>query len=527
MGRSKEVVYYRDRLKGTILSESDCDILENLLRVDAQKGYIKDLQNVIWELDPSDVELLKTTKDNTFIAMKKGTLTNIQTVGVAYMYFAKSLILGDSVGLGKTVEICGLCNLLESKMLKENQEFRCLYLTEKNLLPQTQDKFIKFTGNYVELVWGEKKYVQKFCSENLDYIQYSVVGTHSLLTNPMFQEYLISYKRRNGCYPFDLLVIDEAGDILKNSTTKTYKDAMQIRDMFERVVILNATSFEKELGMFYNQLHFVDKTFLPTKTAFQKEYEVKDYTGPYPRFSGKYKNQEKFKSLVAYRYLARTRKSTGATMTNCSADVVVVPLSIEQRELLQITSMPSMVYDCPSYFGTGVDTNEETTPKLAALVKILTDTWADEREILVYAKYKEAQDNIKFTLGEYDIDSYILNGDSSKEEREAVINAFKLGDIRVLITNVQKGLDFGNCNHCIFYNYDSNPNNMVQFEGRMTRSYNIDNKHVILLISRGKELRTFKKVAVERATASDIFAGSDYSCVLSILLDSGKIAELK
>lgn len=527
MGRTKEVIYHNGRLRGKNLTDEDCSKLESLLRIDKQGGYIKDLQNIIWELDPSDVELLKVSKDNTMVTMKKGALSNIQTVGVAYMYFAKSLILGDSVGLGKTVEICGLCNLIEQEMLKQGQEFRCLYLTEKNLLPQTRDKLIKFTGNYVDLVWGEKKYVTRFCSENREYIQYSVVGTHSLLTNKLFQEYLIEYNRINGCYPFDLLVIDEAGDVLKNSNTKTYKDAFQIRDMFERVVILNATSFEKELGMFYNQIHFVDKTLLPTKTAFQKEYEVKDFSGPYPRFSGKYKNQEKFKSLVAYRYLARTRKSTGATMTNCTADVVVVPLSVEQKELLKRTSMPNMVYDCPSYFRTGIDTNTETTPKLAALLKILCDDWRDEKSILIYARYKEAQESIRYLLDEYCIDAVVLNGDSPSQEREGVINSFKLGDIRVLITNVQKGLDFGNCDHCIFYNYDSNPNNMVQFEGRMTRSYNIDNKHVILLISRGKELRTFKKLVAGRAEASDVFAGSDYSCVLSILLDSGKISELK
>ena len=91
--------------------------------------------------------------------------------------------------------------------------------------------------------------------------------------------------------------------------------------------------------------------------------------------------------------------------------------------------------------------------------------------------------------------------------------------IRVLITNVQKGLNFGNCDYCIFYDFDSNPNRMVQFEGRMTRSYNIENKHVFLLVSRGKELKNLKKVVANRAKASDVFAGSDFSCVLSILLD--------
>ena len=64
---------------------------------------------------------------------------------------------------------------------------------------------------------------------------------------------------------------------------------------------------------------------------------------------------------------------------------------------------------------------------------------------------------------------------------------------------------------------------MIQFEGRMTRTYNIENKHVVLLISKGKELNALKNVVKKRAEASDIFAGSDYSCVLNLLLDSKEL----
>lgn len=214
-------------------------------------------------------------------------------------------------------------------------------------------------------------------------------------------------------------------------------------------------------------------------------------------------------------------------MTNCSADVVVVPLSQEQRGLLKITSMPGMVYDCPSYFRTGVSTDPETTPKIKALLGLLTGELKDERSILIYSKYREAQRAIQENLSDAGMESFILNGASDQKTRDAVIDMFKLGDIRILITNVQKGLNFGRCNHCIFYTYDSNPNRMVQFEGRMTREYNIDNKHVYLLISKGDELKSFKSVVADRAKASDVFAGSDFSCVLSILLDDDKIKNLK
>lgn len=528
MARKREVVYHNGKLKGQLLTGEVCDKLDSLVALDAQHGFVRELKNVIYDLTPSDVETIKFQRGNHGVDLVKGTLENTQTIGVAYMYFAERLILGDSVGMGKTVQVCGLCNLLESQLIKQAQEFRFLYLTGKNLVEQSRDEMIKFTGNYVETVQGVKESVSKFCRNNWDYLESSVVGSHSLIRSLDFQEFMVHYYRDEGYNPFDLLIIDEAGDILTNSTTQTYKAAKEIAQMFDRVILLNATPFEKELRMFYNQLDFIDDTLLPTKTAFQKEYEEYDYNrGPYPQFNGKYKNSDKFRSLVGYRYLARTRKSAGATMTNCTAEVFVSPLSSEQSELLKMVSMPNMVYDCPSYFKMGVPTTIDTTPKLYTLLWLLQDRLKDERSILIYARYKESQQCIADCLAEYGYDSYILNGDSSQDVRTNIINKFKLGDIRILITNVQKGLNFGNCNHCIFYSYDPNPNKMVQFEGRMTRSYNIDDKHVYLLISRGNELKTFKQVVADRAKASDIFAGSDFSCVLSILLDSGQIANLK
>ena len=528
MAKKHETVYHNGKLRGKLLTEETCDKLDSLLRLDAKNGFVKELKGIIYDLTPFDVEMIKKQRSNAGVSLVHGELENTQTIGVAYMYFAERLILGDSVGMGKTVQVCGLCNLLESHLLKQAQEFRFLYLTGKNLVDQSRDEMIKFTGNYVETVQGVKDSVSKFCKNNWDYLEYSVVGSHSLIRSMDFQEFMVHYTRDEGFNPFDILVIDEAGDILTNSSTQIYKAAKELAGMFDRIILLNATPFEKELRQFYNQLNFIDDTFLPTKTAFQKDYEVYDYgVAPYPVFSGKYKNAEKFRNEVGYRYLARTRKSAGATMTNCSADVFVSPLSVEQTELLRMVSMPNMVYDCPSYFNMGVPTTIETTPKLYTLLWLLQEKLKDEKSILIYARYKESQQCIAECLAEYGHDSYILNGDSPQEVRTAIINKFKLGDIRILITNVQKGLNFGNCNHCIFYSYDSNPNRMVQFEGRMTRSYNIDNKHVYLLISRGNELKTFKKVVADRAKASDIFAGSDFSCVLSILLNDDKLANLK
>lgn len=533
MPRKKQVVYENGRYKGMLLDSETCLKLESLRRLDEEKGFVQDLQNIIYDLPKSDVDLIKMSKSNEFVETNKGKLKNIQTIGVAYMYFAKRLVLGDSVGLGKTVEVCGLCNLLESMYSKKGESFRFLLLTEKTLIEGTCDKMIKFTGNYVQEVYGEAAQVKKFISENEDDLYYSVVGAHSLVNSVLFQDYIRNFIDEKGYSPFDLIVIDEAGDILTNSGTKTYTNAKYLSEITDRIILLNATSFEKNLDQFYNQLSFVDDTLLPTKTEFSETYKVKtmDFARGYPTYKkGAYKNEENFKHLVGYRYLARTRKSSGATMEGCSAEVIVSGLSAEQKNLLKMTSIPSMVYDCPSYFnsvGFNIPTDVNTTPKMKDLIDLLTGRLADEKTILVFSRYKEAQFAIQELLEDYGISCAVMNGDTPQKTRNAYVNSFKLGDFRVLITNVQKGLDFGDCNHCIFYDYDSNPNNMVQFEGRMTREYDIIDKHVYLLISRGNELKTFKEAVADDAQASDMFAGSDFSCVMSILLNDDKLKSLK
>ena len=509
------------------MTDKDCQILDNLIDLSNNNGCVKDLKNVIYNLTPEEVEQVKLTKSSTFIDPEVGELRDEQTLGVAYMYFAQRLVLGDSVGLGKTVQICGLCNLITQKRLKEGYTFRFLYLTEKNLIEQTRDEMIKFTGEYVELLRGEKKYVKKFADENESELLYSVVGSHSLINSVEFQEYIRTYRALYGCNPFDALFVDEAS-ILGKTSNKTYDNAQKLADDFDWVIVINATPFEKDLRTFYAQINFCDETFLPTKTVFENLYEVKEYNlGPYPKFNGRYKNQHIFREQVKYRYFARTRKSIGAVMEGCSADMVITPLSKTQKALLKRTSMPQMVYDCPSYFDEDIVMDRETTPKIGALVDLMKNELKNEKSVIVYSRYIESQRGIQEALLNEGISCEIMNGRISIDEKNAIVSKFKLGDFKVLITNVQKGLNFGHCNSCVFYSYDPNPNKMVQLEGRMTRSKDIINKHVYLIVSEGKEFKKFTETIADRAKASDLFAGSDFSCVLSLLLDNDKLSNLK
>ena len=206
-------------------------------------------------------------------------------------------------------------------------------------------------------------------------------------------------------------------------------------------------------------------------------------------------------------------------MENCSGKVVVSFLSKIQKDLEKTTQMYQMVYDCPNYFDSTIAYSEENVPKLESLSDILQDDFADADSILIFAHYREAQDSLSRWLTYNGYSNRILCGETKNDEREDIIEGFKNTDYRILITNVQKGLDFGECDHCIFYGFDPNPSKMVQFEGRITRSFDIRNKRIILLCSAGKELQRLNKVIKDRAKATSQFTKADLSCVMDILLE--------
>lgn len=519
MGRAKVVKYRNNRYQGS-LSDKECDILEMLL----QTNSVPDLRHCIYELSDSTVnDIINHYAIGFEYNLEKqdrplGTLSDLQTVGVAYMFWAKSMILGDSVGLGKTVQLAGLMNLLSSTYEKQGRDkpFSALIAVEATNLESIQHKLIKFTGEYVYALPGDKKYVESFL-ENYAVLSHKgvryIVCNHSILKNPQIISWLTSFEES----PFDLLCIDESS-ILGNPTSQMTKSVKGIRKYFSRVILLNATPFESKLDIFYTQLSVCDESFLPTKTNFQKEYFVYDYRGMYPRHTGKYKNAETFRNLVSYRYFARTRKANGGKMVDCNFKLVMSPLNKVQRTMMYKTSLWRMVCDCPSYIDQSITFNEDAVPKLKSLWTLFKTDLSEADSILIFAPYKESQKWISQWLTNKGISNRILNGEIIGAERNKVIRDFSSKLFRVLVTNVQKGLDFDNCNHCVFYSFDSNPQKMVQAEGRMTRSFDIVGKNVYLLCSEGRERKTLDEAVSAKAAASKEFANADYSLIMSLLL---------
>lgn len=523
MARKREVTYFNGRLKGS-LTEEQCKKLETIIQLKNENGCIDKLKHTIFDLEHEDVEKIIESK-GVFKPDNKplGTLTDNQTLSVAFLFFSKSALLGDSVGLGKTICTSALLNISRREKFNKFGElygFRYLFLTEKSLMEQAREELIRFTGEYVDILYADKKSVSKFRKEAMG-LEGGLVAPHSLFNQEEFHAWLrndLQGGYNDGIYDyFDFLIIDESS-VLGNIQTKFYKNAELLQGYFRNAVELNAQPFESGLKYMYGQLNFLDNTFLPTKTAFEKEYYCYDYSKGFPQHNGKYKNAAQFKHLVGYRYFYQTRKQLGAEIKNVNTQIKRIPLSKQQKRLMKESQMYRMIYDIPTVIDNRIPFNEETTPKLKLLKQIIEEEIPKKEQILISAHYKESHKYLKewFQSKGYSVE--VLNGEVKNNERFEIINNFKKGNVQVLITNVQKGLNFAGVKNVIFYAYMPNPSKMIQLEGRVTRTFDIKDKRFWLLVTEGRELETIKTTLTKQYKSSAEFSNDDISAIGDLLI---------
>ena len=107
MGRKRVLHYYDGKLKGEFLSDDDCATLDKVRQLSLKNGYVKDLKKCIYDLPPSDIELIKASRDGDIVVDKNiGTLEDVQTCGVAFMFYAKRMLLRKEPKKGMIFIFC-------------------------------------------------------------------------------------------------------------------------------------------------------------------------------------------------------------------------------------------------------------------------------------------------------------------------------------------------------------------------------------------------------------------------------------
>lgn len=441
---------------------------------------------------------------------KMGELRDYQTLGVAFMYFSPRSILGDGVGLGKTVEVAALINFL--KLRGECKRF--LMAVETTALVQTQLELMRFTGLNVITLPSEKskltRAIKKIDFRNVD----GIVIKHSALKSDTFSSWLAHNINSDGtCRIFDVFILDESS-VIKNIDTKTYSYTSNICNLAKRVHFMNATTFETKLMDIYTQMDMINTYLLPPVSKINSRYCTYGRTSYWKKVGGKpkkcfnftltgYKNQAEFKSRLGLCYFGRTKKDIGLDLPHTYKVYTVEPTT-KQMLAIEKGYRYGEVLNCPSLIeDIDIGTTVADVPKINRLVSLIENEFSDDK-VMVYVFHREAQVAIKAELEKIGRKVEILCGDTTDQmERYRIQNDFNTGDCDVILTNVKKSLNLYGGDVCIFYSVLTNPASMFQVAGRIDR--NVDDRiktFILLLYEHTREYETFRDIVAKRSKDS-------------------------
>jgi len=142
-------------------------------------------------------------------------------------------------------------------------------------------------------------------------------------------------------------------------------------------------------------------------------------------------------------------------------------------------------------------------------------------KFLVFVRTKVRAERVKNYLEKNDISALTIHGDKDQAEREAVLLAFKNGNIRILIATdlTARGIDIPGIDYVINYDLPDIPENYVHRVGRTGRakargqalSFCSDDEKPIL-----QEIETYMGVSISRAKVSH----EDYQETIDFLDES-------
>lgn len=461
-----------------------------------QEGY-PELADSLLDLTSEQVTTVITTKSSLKENVNRGSLRWYQTYGVHFILAARSALIMDSVGLGKTATVASVINHVDAlKRKTKGKPLRYLFLTEVGLVDQARRELIRFTGDYIATTTGDSKQVSAFIKEQKTLESPSgVVASYSAVSSSHeFMLWLANMVKMHG--KFDYFFIDE-GSVLGSTNSDIYKACKTVRDKFvNHIVIMNATPFEKSIEGMYNQLNFLFPNAMPLKTTFEELFVKKSFQTH--QILG-YKDPELFKLSTRFMTFGTARKELGVSIKNSTCEVVLYKPSQYQNQLFSKTRYKRYVWDEPSWFDPELEVTPEVLPKLQVIEDLFKYRIGQDKA-LIYVHSVEAQNILVQFLAGLGIKALTINGeDNTPKKKAAKLEEFHSGGFRVIVTNLKKGLNLGFINHLIFYSFTGNSGITNQIEGRIVRSQDIHDKHLYLLLARREEY----KVLYEAYTSTE------------------------
>lgn len=435
------------------LGLSPSQLSEEVLRVPAYRAFY--LDSVLEarrgmtvyrdRLFKAAVRGMKSLEDSDFDTPEglRGVLREYQKVGFKWMKTLDSLgfggILADDMGLGKTVQVIAL--LLDEKEKKEEGKKPSLIVCPASLVYNWESEMEKFASSLkVRLITGNAADRKEAVRTGRDWDV--LITSYDLLRRDLelYRDLEFRYQ-----------IIDEA-QYIKNAGTMNAKAVKTIRSVSR--FALTGTPIENRLGELWSIFDYLMPGFLFSYQRFKKEYElpvVRDgdrealdrlhsLIGPFilRRLKGQVLRElpEKLETVVYSRAEGAQKElyTAGAALLKEKLETGGygndrLQILADLTRLRQICCHPSLCY---SHY-------REGSAKLETCVDLIRDGAAGGHKILLFSQFTSMLKLLGERLEKEGISFYMLTGETPKEERIRLVNAFGQDQTEVFLISLKAG----------------------------------------------------------------------------------------
>lgn len=403
-----------------------------------------------------------------------------QCQGITVMLAARNLLLGDAVGLGKTIQSVGAIALAMNKGACK----RAMVVTLSSLKGQWCDE--------------AESYLRPDVLDGLASSFVAVRGDKAKRTkiyrDPSVRVFVVNYELflyDLAAMPgVDMIILDEAARI-KSISAKTPKIIKQYcaKHGVRYRYALTATAIETKLEDLYSILSFLCDKSLGFYTYFLYHYcKLHRFRAPNGRQVRKivgHLNLGEAKRRTDHVLLRRTKDDVGVELPELVVRNVVVDLNIRQRELydeIKAKAIQGQIdpLQCSLLLRELCDSLELVDgsgsmggAKLDELEHIIRESLGPDHSVVIFSQWKRMAHIIAKRLSKcYEKPPRIISGGVNEKDRDKHRRDFSDQKFRCLImTDAGKaGLNLQACETMINFELPWNPATLKQRIGRMHRS---------------------------------------------------------
>ena len=468
-------------------------------------------------------KIKRTQKPSLSIEGFKGVLDPHQMRNTAFAYTLERCIVADDPGLGKTVVACALMALLVNR----EKASRFMVICEGAAQRQWYDEIKKFTWFEPLVVRGAKRA--------------KLWPTHS-----MYDVIVTSYElihRDYGWYEkvaetVDCVIIDEAS-ILKNSTIQTSKKVKNILRFNQRVVLLTATAFDKNLLQMHSLFEIIDPNVLGSTRQFMDRFCEIHWDTIYRKNKQGFPEQINVPRVIGYKDLDLFKRLISPYVIRHTSDEVQMPALRIVNKWLDMSSKQQKIYnELEEGLLRTIDGDDHITAatKFTRLIQscddpsIINDQYPDVsvkldylrsqltgelsgHKVLIFSKFMQSIKKIRNLLNELGIGWVEWSGEISQVDREAAKKKYKEDpNCKVMILSLagERGINLQSP-YMICFDQVFNAQRMKQIQGRARRrDSEYDSVVVYNYITAGTvEEVMFNKIKDEGELYTEIMSDAD------------------